>query len=96
MSKITDKVFISSIALLLAWGVLSCILFIKKFRFRIFDWSNYSFISTSVFVSYMGSSMFGNSRFATSPLIMIFMGLMVAEAMSKKSLLIEEKINGKK
>jgi len=53
-------------------------------RLRVSKWNAITHISMPIFVSYMISSLFGNSAFYTSPYFMIFLGLLLYEALNKE------------
>ncbi len=82
--------------LLFIWGAITIvetlvvlIAFTNKVKFRVPSWNVFEHVGTAVFVSYMISSLFGNSAFYTSPYFMIFLGLITYEMLNKKSLITE-------
>ena len=92
ISLFTDKLLFNYLVTLLVTTLLYAIIFIDKIHLRIKEWNYIEFISSAVFVSYMANNMFGNSTFFTSPYFVIFLGLLAAEKIHKKSFF-EEKSN---
>ena len=84
VSCITNKLLVNGIATVLLWALLYAVVFLRKIRLRVRDWNQFEYIASGVFVSYMVSSLFGNSAFYTSPYFMIFLGLLVYEMLNKK------------
>ena len=81
--KITDKLFFNGLVSIIVLTILILAIFTKKVHLRIKEWNYFELISTTVFVSYMINSFFGNSAFYTSPYFMIFLGLLAFEAIYK-------------
>ncbi len=90
-TKITDKLLIIGFVNVFLWTLLFAVVFIKKLKLRVKIWDNCAFTSCCVFVSYMVSSIFGNSSLVTSPLFIIFVGMLTADMIHKTSLIDEEK-----
>ena len=82
ISTLTDKLLINGLASVIVLAILYALVFIKSIRFRIMDWNEFELIGSGVFVSYMISSLFGNSAFYTSPYFMIFLGMLAYEGHS--------------
>ena len=90
MSKVTDKLLIIWLAMVGLCACLYCFVYIKKIELRAFKWNEFEYISLAVFVSYMISSLFGNSAFYTSPYFMIFLGMLAYETLNKNNQLATE------
>lgn len=90
--SVTDKLFINGVATVLLWVLLYAIIFVKNVKLRIKDWNEFELIGCGVFVSYMISSIFGNSAFYSSPYFMIFLGILASEMLYKTSRFDEEEI----
>ena len=84
ISSVIDKLFFNGIFTVLWWALLTIVIFARNIKLRIKDFNEFEFISSAVFVSYMISSLFGNSAFYTSPYFMIFLGMLAHEALNKK------------
>ena len=83
--KFTDKLLFNGLITAGVLCLLTFAVFIKKLHLRIKDWNLFEFVGGLVFVSYMVSSLFGNSAFYTSPYFMIFLGIITYEVLNKKS-----------
>ena len=83
VSSIIDKLFFNGVLTVLLWAILTLLFFVRKVHLRIGKWNAFELMSATVFVSYMISSLFGNSAFYTSPYFMIFLGLLTHEALYK-------------
>ena len=81
INKILIKVFV----ILLIYLILYAIVFIDKIQIRIADWNSYEFISCSVIVSYLTSSLFGNMMFCVVPIFITFVGILTYEVLNKKA-----------
>ena len=93
--KFTDKLLFNGLITAFVLSLLTFAIFIKKLHLRIKDWNSFEFIGGLVFVSYMVSSLFGNSAFYTSPYFMIFLGMITFEVLNKKSKFNEELVEKK-
>ena len=91
VSSFTNKLLVNGIATTVLWAILYASIFFKNIRLRVRDWNQFEYIASGVFVSYMVSSLFGNSAFYTSPYFMIFLGLLVYEMLNKKSAINDKK-----
>ncbi len=96
MKSFTNKLFIIGMSTVALWAILYAIVFIKKIKLRIHDWNKFEYIGSAVFVSYMISSLFGNSAFYTSPYFMIFLGILTYEMLNKTPRFEEEKEGAEK
>lgn len=83
VSRFTDKLLINGLATVFLWAIVYACIFFKNVRLRVKDWNEFELVSSAVFVSYMISSLFGNSAFYTSPYFMIFMGMLTYEMLNK-------------
>ena len=92
LNKFTDKLLINGLVTVGLWAILYACVFIKNVRLRVKDWNEFEYVASAVFVSYMISSLFGNSAFYTSPYFMIFLGLLTYEMLNKVSRFEEEKL----
>ena len=90
VSHFTDKLLFIWSAIIIVEALVVIIAFTEKVKLRISAWNEFEQVGATVFVSYMISSLFGNSAFYTSPYFMIFLGILTYEAIHKKSLILDE------
>jgi len=93
VAKFTDKILINTLATVIGWVVLYFIIHTKGIHLRAKEFNYVEYITCAIFVSYFVSSLFGNTSFATSPLFMMFMGLLTGEMLNKKSIYKKEEVN---
>ncbi len=86
----TDKLLFIWAGIIAVEILIFLISFTKKVKLRVSEWNEFEHVGTVVFVSYMISSLFGNSAFYTSPYFMIFLGILVYEMLHKNSLIVDE------
>ena len=84
ISSKTDKLLFNGLITAAVFAFLVLVTFTKKLHLRIGEWNEFEFIGGTIFVSYMVSSIFGNSAFYTSPYFMIFLGMITFEVLHKK------------
>ncbi len=87
VSKVVDKLLFNGLFTVILWAILTIVFFARDIHLRITKWNEFELVSATVFVSYMISSMFGNSAFYTSPYFMVFLGLLAHEAMHKEKVI---------